>query len=172
MEVHDRTEFFSMGWFGEEENGMDYLGLITSLPCTLISIIASYLSIAYDTVLELSMSAYELLLGLTISGYEILLGLAISAYELLLGLAVGVSDLLSLQEWWATENTIMAVWLIIVLPALCKRSWSFRCPCRAARCKAVALVKRCQKWSKITEHSLMKISLVIWDLLSDVQIPV
>ena len=101
---------------------MDYLGLITSLPCTLISIIAGYLSIAYDTVLELSMSAYELLLGLSISAYEILLGLAISAYELLLGLAVGVSDLLSLQEWWATENTIMAVWLVIVLPALCKRS--------------------------------------------------
>ena len=101
---------------------MDYLGLITSLPCTLISIIAGYLTIAYDTVLELSISAYELLLGLTISGYEILLGLAISAYEILLGLAVGVSDLLSLQEWWATENTIMAVWLIIVLPALCKRS--------------------------------------------------
>jgi len=40
-----------MGWFGEDEQETDYLGLLTGLPLTLFALLSGYLCIAYESIL-------------------------------------------------------------------------------------------------------------------------
>lgn len=49
-----------MGWFEEEEK-TDYLGMVTSLPCTLYSLLTTYLFILYETILGCGISVGEFL---------------------------------------------------------------------------------------------------------------
>jgi len=49
-----------MGWFAEDE-ATDYLGMVTSLPCDLYSLLSTYLFIVYDIIIGCGISVGEVL---------------------------------------------------------------------------------------------------------------
>ena len=93
-----------MSGFLWEEEGTDYLGLVTGglatgagllmdLPCTLIALLTTCGLVSYEFIMT---------------------------YVLLL------SELLALKEWWGAEHTVFLLWLSLCLPAYGKRS-SWNC---------------------------------------------
>ena len=96
-----------MGWFGEEEETTDYLGMVMNLPCAVLA--------SLSDLLGLLSGHLTALLGL-VFGYLFIV------YECLMGFVFSVTELLALKEWWGTEHTVMLIWLALCLPAFWKRS--------------------------------------------------
>merc|ERR1711936_1061477 len=90
-----------MGWFGEEEETTDYLGMVMNLPCAVLA--------SLSDLLGLLSGHLTALLGL-VFGYLLIV------YECLMGFVFSVTELLALKEWWGTEHTVMLIWLALCLP--------------------------------------------------------
>lgn len=86
-------------WAAEEES-TDYIGIGTGVLTTVIA-----------CAMDLPLTVISLLTSCGLISYEFVMTYASIAGELV-----------GLKEWWGAEHTVLFIWLVLCLPAFCKRS--------------------------------------------------